>query len=140
MRTKRKKNAPAATPVEAAKQLMQSAKLSRKINKDVFDNMFETPESIEAIKAKDAAGDYSNWEVVEEEGETPAKKQKTDSNGEPLDKPGVPEPDLDEDDEDDEDMDLDDMADDERIMLEARRRMGWLENEDNDDYFEEYDD
>lgn len=79
---KKKQHAPASTPAEAAKQLLATRKLSKKINQAVFDDMFESPESIEKIKQGtkrniDETGS-EGYEVVEEPGELPqAKAQKT---------------------------------------------------------------
>lgn len=82
---KKKKQAQASSPAEAAKQLLEKKKLSKKINQAVFDDMFESPESIAKIKARDtlkkmAAGggnaknmassaDVGEYEVVEEPGD-----------------------------------------------------------------------
>ncbi|KAL9547919.1 hypothetical protein MBANPS3_005938 [Mucor bainieri] len=82
---KKKKQMQANSPAEAAKQLLEKKKLSKKINQAVFDDMFESPESIAKIKARDtlkkmAAGgagatgsssstaDVGEYEVVEEPG------------------------------------------------------------------------
>ncbi|EIE87227.1 hypothetical protein RO3G_11938 [Rhizopus delemar RA 99-880] len=79
---KKKQQVPASTPAEAAKQLLATKKLSKKINQAVFDDMFESPESIEKIKQGtkrniDETGS-EGYEVVEEPGELPqAKAQKT---------------------------------------------------------------
>ncbi|KAI9020964.1 hypothetical protein CLU79DRAFT_719710 [Phycomyces nitens] len=134
-KTGKRKRAPQAnTPAEAAKQLVMQKKLSKKINQAVFDDMFESPESIAKIKAQDklkrtlkdlpsdAVADTSSWEVIEESGDVQTKRRK--SNGGAPDEEEAEKPEV-EDDEDDEDMDLDDMADDERLLREARSKMGW---------------
>ncbi|KAI8141097.1 hypothetical protein BJV82DRAFT_645506 [Fennellomyces sp. T-0311] len=150
--SKKRKFAPASTPTEAAKQLLTSKKFSKKINQAVFDGMFESPENIEKMKemdkfkevmrqagvSEDSIG-YAGYEVVEESGDTPSsKKQKTSDDPGKENVPAKDDDEADEDD-DDEDMELDDMADDERMMLEGRRRMGWTEMEADDDYYD-YDD
>ncbi|KAJ8663408.1 hypothetical protein O0I10_000647 [Lichtheimia ornata] len=142
----RKRKLPAAeSPAEAAKQLVQTRKFSKKINQDVFDGMFESPESIEKIKELDKlkevmrsagidenTGDYSAYEVVEESGDALAtKKQKTGDDGKATEAV-----DQEDEDEDDEDMDPEDMADDERLMMEGRRAMGWADDADEDDYYD----
>lgn len=135
----------AESPAEAAKQLVQTRKFSKKINQDVFDGMFESPESIEKIKELDKlkevmrsagidenTGDYSGYEVVEESGDTlTTKKQKTGDDGKAAEAV-----DQEDEDEDDEDIDPDDMADDERLMMEGRRAMGWADDADEDDYYD----
>ncbi|KAL0095148.1 hypothetical protein J3Q64DRAFT_1632279 [Phycomyces blakesleeanus] len=143
---KRKRPTQANTPAEAAKQLVIQKKLSKKINQAVFDDMFESPESIAKIKAqdklkrtlKDAVGDKvadtSSWEIVEEPGEAgQAKRRKSNSGAPGEEEPDKPEV---EDEEDDEDMDLDDMADDERLLREARSKMGWDEAVTEDNYYD----
>ena len=141
---------PAESPAEAAKQLVQTKKFSKKINQDVFDGMFESAESIEKIKELDKlkevmrsagidenTGDYSAYEVVEESGDavSSSKKQKTPEDGKPADAVNQEEED-EEEDEDDEDIDPDDMADDERLMMEGRRAMGWADDADEEDYYD----
>lgn len=103
--------------------------------------MFETPESIERLKEQDRIkrereDDYSQYEVVEESGDVPAPKKQRADDGETRDDTEA-NVDYDED-EDDEDIDPEDMADDERLMLEGRRAMGWVDA-DEDDGWEEYD-
>lgn len=107
--------------------------------------MFESPESIEKIKELDKlkevmrsagidenTGDYSAYEVVEESGDALAtKKQKTGDDGKATEAV-----DQEDEDEDDEDMDPEDMADDERLMMEGRRAMGWADDADEDDYYD----
>lgn len=118
----KKKLPPASSPAEAAKQLLVNKKLSKKINQAVFDDMFESPESIAKIKARDAiqritgtpVPEETEYEVVEESGDIPTEKKKSESKENGGDKS--------EDDDDDEDIDLDDMADDERLMREAREK------------------
>ncbi|KAI9492772.1 cyclin-like protein [Zychaea mexicana] len=148
----------ASTPAEAAKQLLTTKKFSKKINQAVFDGMFETPEAIEKIKEIDKlkevlreanidedTGDYSAYEVVEESGDNgTSKKQKVgkENDLQSATKTSVGEDDDDDgnhEDDDDDDIDLDDMADDERMMLEGRRRMGWTDMGADDDYYD-YDD
>lgn len=139
-RNRRKQNQPqAASPAEAAKQLVQSKKLSKKINQAVFDDMFETAESIERLKQQDRKkrereDDYSEYEVVEESGESEKKSRRTDG-GDEVEREAE---EMYDDDDDDEDMDPEDMADDERIMMEGRRAMGWIDA-DEDEGWEEYD-
>ena len=116
--------------------------------------MFESAEAIEKIKEVDKfreilreakidenTGDYSAYEVVEESGDTKSSKKRTDGKEnevQPLNKlDGVDGEDNDDDEDDDEDdIDLDDMADDERMMLEGRRRMGWTEMDADEDYYD----
>ncbi|KAI9250880.1 hypothetical protein BDA99DRAFT_204177 [Phascolomyces articulosus] len=155
---KKRKFTPSSTPAEAAKQLLTSKKFSKKINQAVFDGMFESAEAIEKIKEVDKfreilreanidenTGDYSAYEVVEESGDTQAsKKRKDGKENEALlqsmnKSDGQAAEDGEEEDDDDEDIDLDDMADDERMMLEGRRRMGWTEMGADEDYYD-YDD
>ncbi|KAI8093554.1 uncharacterized protein BX664DRAFT_384967 [Halteromyces radiatus] len=149
---KRKRLPTAATPAEAAKQLLNTRKISRKINQAVFDDMFESPETIARIKAMDQRKQSltngtmdQEREVVEESGEAPVpkKKKKLDENGNPVDLgPEEEEEEHEhEDEEDDEDMDLDDMAEDEVLMRRAREQMGYqigmeVSNEDYYDYDE----
>ncbi|KAF1805833.1 hypothetical protein FB192DRAFT_1321666 [Mucor lusitanicus] len=139
---KKKKQAQASSPAEAAKQLLEKKKLSKKINQAVFDDMFESPESIAKIKARDtlkkmAAGggnaknmassaDVGEYEVVEEPGDVDVVPVGKASN--------------DDDDDDDEDMDSDDMADDERFMRDARANYTLDEVIDYDDYGDDNDD
>lgn len=119
--------------------------------------MFESPESIAKIKERDrlqrempdtSAGgpaDYSSYEVVEESGDTPAPKRKrtegpdSEQVSEPKDNENAEE--MEEEEEDEEEIDLDDMADDERLMMEQRKRYGFdvdATEEDYYDYDEEY--
>ncbi|CAO3667071.1 unnamed protein product [Rhizopus stolonifer] len=85
---KKKDKVAASTPTEAAMQLIATKKLSRKINKDVFDDMFESPEAIKKIKEgslKRSADEMvsGGYEVVEESGDLPqAKIQKKNKEGE----------------------------------------------------------
>ncbi|RCH79411.1 hypothetical protein CU098_003678, partial [Rhizopus stolonifer] len=85
---KKKDKVAASTPTEAAMQLIATKKLSRKINKDVFDDMFESPEAIKKIKEgslKRSADEMisGEYEVVEESGDLPqAKIQKKNKEGE----------------------------------------------------------
>ncbi|KAK4519825.1 uncharacterized protein ATC70_010068 [Mucor velutinosus] len=161
---KKKKQPQANSPAEAAKQLLEKKKLSKKINQAVFDDMFESPESIAKIKARDtlkkmAAGakmvnaDVGEYEVVEEPGDVdvvPVGKKSLDASaltaaGEATATaaaaPAAAAAADDEDDEDDEDMDSDDMADDERFMRDARANYT-LDAEviDYDDYGDDNDD
>ena len=98
---KRKPISSASTPAEAAKQLVAAKKVSKKINQAVFDDMFESPESIEKIKQdslkrKADDVDLDGYEVVEESGELPqAKVRKTDKDEE-----------QDEDEEEDEEEEM----------------------------------
>ncbi|CAO3616901.1 unnamed protein product [Cunninghamella blakesleeana] len=149
--SKRKKLPTASTPAEAAKQLLNTRKISKKINQAVFDDMFESPESIERIKENDRKnrelGLNNNklsdipMEVVEESGDAPVpeKKRKLDEHGNALPTAGG-DNDHEDEDEDDEDMDLDDMADDERLLLQAREQFGWDVAVTNEDYYEDYGD
>ncbi|KAI7849014.1 hypothetical protein BDC45DRAFT_521736 [Circinella umbellata] len=155
--SKKRKFTPSATPAEAAKQLLTTKKFSKKINQAVFDGMFESAEAIEKIKEVDKfreilreakidenTGDYSAYEVVEETGDTNTSKKRTDgkeNESQSLNKlEGVGGDDDDDDDDDEDDIDLDDMADDERMMLEGRRRMGWTEMDADEDYYDFDDD
>jgi transcription factor IIIB subunit 2 len=104
--TKKRRINQAATPAEAAKQLLSTKKFSAKINPDVFDSMFESPESIEKIKMadrkrKEETGELAeppDYEVVEEPGFMPFSGEANEGdNGE----------DDDDDDDDDEDDDID---------------------------------
>ncbi|KAI9473851.1 MAG: hypothetical protein EXX96DRAFT_528798 [Benjaminiella poitrasii] len=158
-----KKNMPrASTPAEAAKQLMATKKISRKINQAVFDDLFETPESIAKIKERDVlnrlaaaggsssnlpASEFTDYEVVEESGDAPMPKgKKKDGAAAILGDAGqsataeqataVDE----DDDEDDDDMDPDDMADDERFLREARANYALDDADYGDDYGDGYDD
>ncbi|CEJ00569.1 hypothetical protein RMCBS344292_14621 [Rhizopus microsporus] len=98
---KKKPMSSASTPAEAAKQLVAAKKVSKKINQAVFDDMFESPESIEKIKQdslkrKADDVDLDGYEVVEESGELPqAKVRKTDKDEE-----------QDEDEEEDEEEEM----------------------------------
>ncbi|GAN02174.1 hypothetical protein MAM1_0018c01615 [Mucor ambiguus] len=158
---KKKKHSQANSPAEAAKQLLEKKKLSKKINQAVFDDMFESPESIAKIKARDtlkkmAAGatmvtaDVGEYEVVEEPGDVDVvsvgKKldasASTVASGATAAAPApAPAPAPAEEDDDDEDMDSDDMADDERFMRDARANYT-LDAEviDYDDYGDDNDD
>ena len=117
--------------------------------------MFESAEAIEKIKEVDKfreilreakidenTGDYSAYEVVEESGDTKAPKKRTDGKENDvqslnkLEGVGGEDNDDDDDDDDEDDIDLDDMADDERMMLEGRRRMGWTEMDADEDYYD----
>ncbi|KAI9320862.1 hypothetical protein BX666DRAFT_1851284 [Dichotomocladium elegans] len=144
---KKRKLPPASSPAEAAKQLLQTKKFSRKINQAVFDGMFESAESIEKIKEIDKlkevmrsagldenTGDYSAYEVVEESGDLVSTKKAAAGEEGKLQEHAEQE--VADEDEDDEDMDLDDMADDERLMLEGRRRMGWADADPEEDYYD----
>jgi transcription factor IIIB subunit 2 len=151
---KKKKQAAANSPAEAAKQLLEKKKLSKKINQAVFDDMFESPESIAKIKMRDtlkkmagtrAAPILGEYEVVEEPGDVnvTATSKKTDATN-----PGATEAttttamapaEVDEEDEDEEDMDSDDMADDERFMRDARANYTHTETIDYDDYVDDED-
>ncbi|CAO3594341.1 unnamed protein product [Absidia cylindrospora] len=149
---KRKRLPAASTPAEAAKQLLNTRKISRKINQAVFDDMFESPETIAKIKEMDRLkhtdADASNqvMEVVEESGDVPApkKKKRVDENGNAMVSAQGDDDDEGEDedeDEDDEDMDIEDMAEDEVLLKRAREQMGWgtgaeVSNEDYYDYDE----
>ncbi|KAI9309264.1 hypothetical protein BJ944DRAFT_173294 [Cunninghamella echinulata] len=150
--SKRKKLPAASTPAEAAKQLLNTRKISKKINQAVFDDMFESAESIERIKENDRRNrekglsnrmDDGPMEVVEESGDAPIpeKKRKVDEHGNaiPTARSGNDQ-DEEEDEEDDEEMDLDDMADDERLLLQAREQFGWDAAVTNEDYYDDYGD
>jgi transcription factor IIIB subunit 2 len=50
---KKRRISQAATPAEVAKQQLSTRKFSVDINPDMFDNLFESPESIEKIKMAD---------------------------------------------------------------------------------------
>ncbi|CAO3622878.1 unnamed protein product [Mucor fragilis] len=156
---KKKKQPQANSPAEAAKQLLEKKKLSKKINQAVFDDMFESPESIAKIKARDTlkkmAGanmvraDVGEYEVVEEPGDVdavPAGKKSdasasTTAGGAAAAATPAAAAAEDDDDDDDEDMDSDDMADDERFMRDARANYT-LDAEviDYDDYGDDNDD
>ncbi|KAI8073046.1 hypothetical protein BC940DRAFT_250460 [Gongronella butleri] len=108
------------TPAEAAKQLFQTRKISKKINQAVFDDMFETPETIAKIKEMDrrrdsavSAAPAGGYEIVEESGDLPppqpAKEEQVHSE-----------------DEDDEEMDVEDMAEDEALLRKAREQFDWI--------------
>ena len=142
---KKKKHATPNTPAEAAKQLLNSKKLSKKINQAVFDDMFESPESIAKIKQRDVitrirgetpSASIPEYEVVEEPGdvvEPSAAKKKTVVDGEEVEDAPAAEAVVEEDD-DDEDMDSDDMADDERLMRDARAKYAFDEDDDAPEY------
>ncbi|KAI8343021.1 hypothetical protein BC941DRAFT_492198 [Chlamydoabsidia padenii] len=148
--TKRKKLPTASTPAEAAKRLLNTRKISRKINQAVFDDMFESPEALAKIKAMDRlkqAGRRGStttdvMEVVEESGDAPVPKKKKalDDNGNHTQSGAPGEEDEDEEDEeDDDDMDPDDMAEDEVLLKRAREQMGWGIGGDNindEDYYD----
>lgn len=138
---KKKKMPPPSTPAEAAKQLLLSKKLSKKINQAVFDDMFESAESIAKIKQRDAILRMNSnasiplpgapeYEVVEEPGDIPDPnaKKADDNTEETVAAPAV------EEEEDDEDMDSDDMADDERLMRDARAKYAFDEDDDAHEY------
>lgn len=139
---KKKKLPQPSTPAEAAKQLLLSKKLSKKINQAVFDDMFESAESIAKIKQRDAILRMSNntslplpgapeYEVVEEPGDIPdPNTKKTDDSTEEA---AAAAPVVEEE-EDDEDMDSDDMADDERLMRDARAKYAFDEDDDAQEY------
>ncbi|KAI8381450.1 uncharacterized protein BYT42DRAFT_613227 [Radiomyces spectabilis] len=146
--TKRKKLPQASTPAEAAKQLMVTKKISRKINQAVFDDMFESPESIAKIKARDTfkqsqdgkeGGDPETWEVVEESGDAPAPK-KVKGDGKEGDDADEKKGSDAEEDEDEEDMDSDDMAEDEKFMRDQRAQFGFNEEVTEDNYYDEHGD
>lgn len=144
---KKKKLPPPSTPAEAAKQLLVNKRLSKKINQAVFDDMFESAESIAKIKQRDAitrmGGQTSvagvpEYEVVEEPGDIPdpsaPKKKAADVDGEETEAAEA-QPAAEEDD-DDEDMDSDDMADDERLLRDARAKYGFDDGDDDaPDYY-----
>ncbi|EPB90986.1 hypothetical protein HMPREF1544_02240 [Mucor circinelloides 1006PhL] len=157
---KKKKLPQANSPAEAAKQLLEKKKLSKKINQAVFDDMFESPESIAKIKARDTlkkmagvnvVADVGEYEVVEEPGDvnntTVGKKSgtlastTTDGASTVPTAPTAAAATAEDDDDDDEDMDSDDMADDERFMRDARANYT-LDAEviDYDDYGDDNDD
>lgn len=142
---KKKKPAQPSTPAEAAKQLLLSKKLSKKINQAVFDDMFESAESIAKIKQRDALlrmgtnvtlplPSAPEYEVVEEPGDIPDPKAKkaVDSTEETAD--AVNAAPVVEEEDDDEDMDSDDMADDERLMRDARAKYAFDEDDDAQEY------
>jgi transcription factor IIIB subunit 2 len=149
----KKKMAPATTPAEAAKQLLEKKKMSKKINQAVFDDMFESPESIAKIKARDAIqritgspitnANTVDYEVVEESGDitTASSTKKTDVTGTAAasDQPAAAAAE-EEEEEDDEEMDSDDMADDERFLRDARANYNLNEDDDVPDYGDDYDD
>ncbi|CEP08257.1 hypothetical protein [Parasitella parasitica] len=156
---KKKKQPPASSPAEAAKQLLEKKKLSRKINQAVFDDMFESPESIAKIKVRDTlkkmgstteVPDVGEYEVVEEPGDT-APTGKTSSTTTPAATPtataAVATPTTanvadnhNSDDDDDEEMDDDDMDDEERFLRDARTKFVESEPIDYDDYGDDEDD
>jgi hypothetical protein len=133
---KKKKMPPPTSAAEAAKQMVVNKKLSKKINQAVFDDMFESAESIAKIKQRDAISRINGtsaaplaaipeYEVVEEPGDIPDTNTLTKKTGEGsteknetvAENPAAPE-----EEEDDEDMDSDDMADDERLLRDARAK------------------
>ncbi|KAI7907515.1 uncharacterized protein BX663DRAFT_445246 [Cokeromyces recurvatus] len=148
----------ANTPAEAAKQLMATKKISKKINQAIFDDLFETPESIAKIKERDvlnritsdnniSVSEYTNYEVVEESGDVSVAATKSkNKDGKPAledsnsIQSGQVANDDDDDDDDDEDMDPDDMADDERFLREARANYTFDDTEYGDEYGDGYDD
>ncbi|ORX60523.1 cyclin-like protein [Hesseltinella vesiculosa] len=129
---KRKRLPAAANPAEAAKQLIHTRKISKKINQAVFDDMFESPENIAKIKEMDRLKRTASSspmptvveelpEVVEESGELPPPKSEQENNHS-------------DEDEDEEDMDEDEMADDEILLRKAREQFDWIAaGEDFDD-------
>ncbi|GAA5800907.1 hypothetical protein HPULCUR_006346 [Helicostylum pulchrum] len=144
---KKKKLPPPSTPAEAAKQLLMNKKLSKKINQEVFDDMFESAESIAKIKQRDAILKLSAnaaspitvapvYEVVEEPGDIPDPNapKKTSGSDDEEEKPAEV---VEED--DDEEMDSDDMADDERLLRDARAKYTFGEDDDEPEYYDEED-
>lgn len=147
--SKKKKLPPPSTPAEAAKQLLLNKKLSKKINQEVFDDMFESAESIAKIKQRDAILKLSTtnnapitsatapvYEVVEEPGDIPDPNAKK-SAGSDDDDEAKPADVVEED--DDEEMDSDDMADDERLLRDARAKYTFGEDDDEPEYYDEED-
>ncbi|KAI8354185.1 hypothetical protein BD560DRAFT_407830 [Blakeslea trispora] len=146
---KKKAYHPASTPAEAAKQLLANKKLSKKINQAVFDDMFESPESIAKLKARDAVekmtgksipAPVTEYEVVEESGDADASaaKKKTDGTKSTTNGDQTTE-EQGEDEEDDEEMDSDDMAEDERFLRDARANYAF-DDDVGEDYGEDYGD
>ncbi|KAG0168371.1 transcription factor TFIIIB subunit brf1 [Apophysomyces sp. BC1015] len=144
---KKKRLPQASTPAEAAKNLVKAKKLSKKINQAVFDDMFESPESIARIKERDRkrsrqntaddATDISNYEVVEESGDSPqAKRSRAEESGDGVEEGVVDREPEGEGEDDEEDMDSDDMADDERFMLKARKQYGFNEEVTEENYYD----
>lgn len=145
---KKKKMPPPSTPAEAAKQLMLSKKLSKKINQAVFDDMFESAESIAKIKQRDVINKITgnnnipspavvtDYEVVEEPGDIPDPNAKKTKEGSDSEEEGEKAAAVVEE-EDDEEMDSDDMADDERLLRDARAKYTF--GDDDDDQPEYYD-
>lgn len=153
-KNKKKKQAAANSPAEAAKQLLEKKKLSKKINQAVFDDMFESPESIAKIKMRDtlkkmtgtsAVPDVGEYEVVEEPGDVnnTSTSKKTDATSSATNTEGAEATTAtvaaEDDEDDDEDMDSDDMADDERFMRDARANYTHTETIDYDDYVDDED-
>lgn len=145
---KKKKMPQATTPGEAAKQFLEKKKLSKKINQAVFDDMFESPESIAKLKVNHAIQritgspivntDIVNYEVVEESGDvSTASSTKKISESTATGAETTSEQPAVEEDEDDEEMDSDDMADDERFLRDARANYNL---DDEPDYGEDYED
>ncbi|KAG2237600.1 hypothetical protein INT48_004503 [Thamnidium elegans] len=148
--SKKKKLPPPSTPAEAAKQLLMNKKLSKKINQEVFDDMFESAESIAKIKQRDAImkiNGTSNastpttiapvYEVVEEPGDIPDPNAKKTNEGSDDEDEGKAAEVVEED--DDEEMDSDDMADDERLLRDARAKYTFGEDDDEPEYYDEED-
>lgn len=146
-RKKKTATGPAASPADAAKQLVASKKISRKINRTIFNELFEDEGSLEALKSrtstpepsmlatqKDSAyggsqlhqtvakGDeYAGYDVVEESGDIPA------TNGKANDKSAL---NAIHEEEDDDDEDEAHMAEDEVVA----RKMRAFYDEDDDDF------
>ncbi|CAO3679751.1 unnamed protein product [Umbelopsis ramanniana] len=146
-RKKKTATGPAASPADAAKQLVASKKISRKINRTIFNELFEDEGSLEALKSrtstpepsmlatqKDSAyggsqlrptaakGDeYAGYDVVEESGDIPT------TNGKANDKSAL---NAIHEDEDDDDEDEAHMAEDEVVA----RKMRAFYDEDDDDF------
>ncbi|KAI8645914.1 hypothetical protein BD408DRAFT_429082 [Parasitella parasitica] len=155
---KKKKQLPASSPAEAAKQLLEKKKLSKKINQAVFDDMFESPESIAKIKVRDTLKKMGStnempvvgeYEVVEEPGDTASTGKRADgsSTATPTALAAAsttPEAAAvaadNNDDDDDEEMDDDDMDDEERFLRDARTKFVESEPIDYDDYGDDNDD
>jgi transcription factor IIIB subunit 2 len=147
--SKKKKLPPPSTPAEAAKQLLMNKKLSKKINQAVFDDMFESAESIAKIKQRDAImkiNGVSNastptiapvYEVVEEPGDIPDPNAKKTNEGSDDEDEGKAAEVVEED--DDEEMDSDDMADDERLLRDARAKYTFGDDDDEPEYYDEED-
>ncbi|GAA5814251.1 hypothetical protein MFLAVUS_007745 [Mucor flavus] len=148
--SKKKKLPPPSTPAEAAKQLLLNKKLSKKINQEVFDDMFESAESIAKIKQRDAILKLTTtnnasitsaiapvYEVVEEPGDIPDPNAKKSAGSDDDDDEGKPAEVVEDD--DDEEMDSDDMADDERLLRDARAKYTFGEDDDEPEYYDEED-